>query len=77
MSEFKPGKGMNDFSGFAFPLHVDPLNAIDYGGMSLRDYFAAKALQGLISRNGYNSYQSLSMHAYDIADAMLKVRDLK
>jgi hypothetical protein len=52
-------------------------------GMSLRDYFAAKALQGSMAypgeKDGYNSWQTRSSTeiaewAYRVADAMLEVR---
>ena len=51
----------------------------DYVGMTLRDYFAAKAMQSLIisymqSDNGYDS-RYLSEEAYRQADQMLKARE--
>lgn len=43
-------------------------------GMTLRDYFAAKALQSIIGkRNGYLSTDV--RYAYEVADAMLKARE--
>ena len=87
MSEFKPGQGMNDLGGFAFPLSVHPLNAIDYGGMMLRDYFAAKAMQAMMTSPelmvvvtadkvlGENAKERISTLAYKYADAMLKARE--
>jgi hypothetical protein len=55
-------------------------------GMTLRDYFAAKALQGLCAGFPVNDiewpdsscpehYDVAASHAYMMADAMLKVRD--
>lgn len=58
------------------------------GGMSLRDYMAAKAMQGLLANgiektakhglaSGYdnmNAYQILSRMSYKAADAMLEAR---
>jgi len=47
-------------------------------GMTLRDYFAAKAMQGMFaSGNLPKSVQDdeLSSGAYQMADAMLKARD--
>lgn len=51
-------------------------------GMSLRDYFAAKAMQGMLpsiefdmTPEGYEIV--LSKFAYRIADAMLKAREVK
>ena len=79
----------------AFPaLHLN-----SHEGMTLRDYFAAKAMQGLIiktterklsiyskiliffGRNGWTidyelSESKISKSAYNIADAMLKQREL-
>jgi hypothetical protein len=47
-------------------------------GMTLRDYFAAKAMQALMSTPkpdyGRMSADSLSTMAYQMADAMLKAR---
>ena len=44
-------------------------------GMTLRDYFAAKALQGLISTEGAGSAERYAEISYRLADAMLKARD--
>ena len=47
-------------------------------GMTLRDYFAAMALQGLLSRGGsdkINVSDILARRTYQIADAMLEARD--
>lgn len=45
-------------------------------GMSLRDYFAAKAMQSMASRNNQNPNTIMpdAINAYRWADAMLKVR---
>lgn len=78
-----------DNSGPAFPRQrqefINPqtreLHSIPYnGGMSLRDWFAGMALQGLISNrdivdevgNGITNY---ARGSYMIADAMLKARE--
>lgn len=60
--------------GPAFPwLHTE-----GHGGMSLRDYFAAAALQGMLAglpdESPYNS-DVLAFNAYEISDAMLAERD--
>ena len=46
------------------------------GGLSIRDYFAAKAMQGMIASYGYlrSEVDVLAESAYDCADAMLKER---
>lgn len=48
-----------------------------WGGMTLRDYFAAKAMQSLISKYGFISDEInfAAEHSYEIADAMLKARE--
>ena len=43
-------------------------------GMSLRDYFAAKAMQAMLSRGSTNP-DEISQAAYIMAGFMLKVRD--
>jgi hypothetical protein len=61
--------------GPAFP---DSNGQMDYtGGMTLRDYFAAKAMQGLIN-DDYWARDSIevSKKAYKIADAMIEARGL-
>lgn len=46
-------------------------------GMTLRDYFAAKAMQGMLSENGGGAVRNdtLAYFAYEVADAMLKARE--
>ena len=46
------------------------------GGLSIRDYFAAKAMQGMIAAVGYHrgEVDFMAESAYDCADAMLKER---
>ena len=44
-------------------------------GMALRDYFAAKAMQGLASKPGSPDYEYEAMAAYKYADAMLAARE--
>ena len=55
---------------------IDPGTASHYGGMTLRDYFAAKAMQGW-SANPIpqdSSIQDVAEWAYRQADAMLRER---
>jgi hypothetical protein len=42
-------------------------------GMTLRDYFAAKAMQALIDND--NLFFEIPTRAYEIADAMMKARE--
>lgn len=44
-------------------------------GMTLRDYFAAKAMQPMV--NEYDDFNLMARTAYDMADAMLKAREAK
>ena len=48
-------------------------------GMDLRDYFAAKAMQALLTRETRISEDAMlyAGAAYDVADAMLKAREVK
>jgi len=67
----------------AFPQADPVVNEFNnkYGtdrGMTLRDYFAAKAMQGMLSENSGIRYPTdeLVKFAYTIADAMMKEREL-
>jgi hypothetical protein len=46
------------------------------GGMTLRDYFAAKAMQSMNGREDYadTPADAIALDAYALADAMLKAR---
>jgi hypothetical protein len=46
-------------------------------GMSLRDYFAGKALHGLLALDNYGKWDELAKCSYRISDAMLKAREGK
>ena len=68
--------------GAAFPtqmLNVPLHEAGDakHDGMTLRDYFAAKAMQGMCAEGSYreDSYDNLAAWAYKQADAMLEQRN--
>ena len=43
-------------------------------GMDLRDYFAAKAMQALVTNNGTNPFE-ITKAAYVLADFMMKARE--
>jgi len=43
--------------------------------MTLRDYFAAKAMQAMETRNASGTDYSRAIHAYEMADAMMKARE--
>jgi hypothetical protein len=62
----------------AFPAMND--NGYWVGGMTLRDYFAAKAMQTMTEGRGaanleQGGYVAVSMMAYKMADAMMKARE--
>ena len=68
--------------GHAFPHQLQDLYEPNTAGMTLRDYFAAAALQGLISYHGDKMHivdadgrTGLHLIAYDHADAMLRARE--
>ena len=72
-----------DFGGPAFPI---PPNGIHGGweGMTLRDYFAAKAMQSFMQDAvlppGFDASDSIAFacsRAYEVADAMLRAREVK
>ena len=48
-------------------------------GMTLRDYFAAKAMQSFLDEVGSGSdqrfYKDIAIGAYQVADAMMKARE--
>ena len=61
----------------AFPIRGG-LHEHQFVGASLRDYFAAKAMQGFVSSyqegDVTSSFEDVAGDAYDMADAMLKAR---
>ena len=70
--------------GPAFPMsgfdtrHGQSVQAVYQHGMTLRDYFAAKAMQAMIASPHMPSafdMQPVAEKAYIIADAMLKARE--
>ena len=65
--------------GPAFPCHPDSAIDSPYDGMTLRDYFAAKAMGSLLStlalKNLDMTPENAAALAYKRADAMLKARE--
>jgi len=59
--------------GQAFPAHFE-----SHDGMTLRDYFAAKAMQAILSEDPdyHQKYEFIDLadFSYQCADAMLKQR---
>ena len=76
---------MKDDGGPAFPLHseVRPSMDTEWCGMTLRDYFAAKAMQGFCSNPNASNHPAAvanwlrdhgAVSAYQMADAMIQER---
>ena len=68
--------------GPAFPQDLQGRRGDDpfLQGMTLRDYFAAKAMQGLLADPTIDptfkaDHKQFAYAAYEIADAMLKARE--
>jgi hypothetical protein len=66
--------------GPAFPISIPGHGDNGACGMSLRDYFAAKALQAVPMPQGHQHdipevYARIAQHAYKMADAMLRARE--
>ena len=63
------------------PAFPQPINPSEQGrGMTLRDYFAAKAMQTIAEGRGaanleQGGYIAVSIMAYKMADAMMKARE--
>jgi hypothetical protein len=66
---------MNDKPAFPqYQPHPDPFSH----GMTLRDYFAAKAMQAMIKYGPWSDYvdmEQIARLAYQQADAMMKARE--
>lgn len=84
---------MNKDKTLAFPAHISGVGSdrigfegeqlaagmmADYSGMYLRDYFAAKALQGALAYSNVGiedkRTSDYAKYAYSVADAMLAER---
>lgn len=72
----------DDTNAFPFPISANGIAEPDQsGGMTLRDYFAAKAMQGALTTSGApwlspdkSCADSLARMAYEVADSMLEAR---
>ena len=63
-----------DDGGDAFPTHYDSDGGVRYPGMTLRAYFAAVAMQGILAcpEIGDASPANVSKHSLQYADALSK-----
>lgn len=73
---------MTDKTGGAtFPASGRPgKQHLSQEGMTLRDYFAAKAMQGILVNTERNEFSfgkvdEIASKAYELADAMLRARE--
>lgn len=67
---------MNNTGGPAFPCPTISIG--QHQGMTLRDYFAAKAMVSILSQKDAHDgreWNSTAWMSYQIADAMLKARE--
>jgi hypothetical protein len=66
---------MKAFPSYAWNEPHKQMMAI--GGMDLRDYFAAKAMQADITRDSGKDkdYETIAERSYQMADAMMKARE--
>lgn len=62
---------MTDKTTPAFPVHGQHLAT----GLTIRDYFAAKAMQ-VYMQNTNSTIDDDAKHAYAMADAMLRAREV-
>ncbi|MGX5862658.1 hypothetical protein ACWKSU_09190 [Enterobacter cloacae] len=67
--------GKKNDGGFAFPMEATDATAWKdcNQGMTLRDYFAAKAMQAMIT--AHEPQGAIPGWAYEMADEMLRVRE--
>jgi len=69
MAEMHPQAAFPSIEGY------DGKKVVSYSGMSLRDFFAAMALNGIYANGGSGKDpETDALNAYKAADAMLKVR---
>jgi hypothetical protein len=63
---------------YAFPNVHNPLTGTQESGMTMRDYFAAKAMQSLLWNPDarLDSKEDIAQAAYEYANEMMKARDL-
>ena len=64
---------MKNDGGPAFPIGSGDMR--DPTGMTLRDYFAGLAMQGLLTHDDEGLIPETARDAYRYADAMLKARE--
>ena len=68
---------MNNPKGFPQPNYHPAFPQYAEGGMSLRDYFAAKAMQAVLTNHKLEDCDDdvVAKNCYQMADFMLKARE--
>jgi hypothetical protein len=69
---------MKDIPAFPVPSYVNKdgeTHDVEFKGMTLRDYFAAKALQGLLASEVNAPMQTFAVRSYKIANEMMNARE--
>jgi len=66
---------MSEFNKPTNPPAFPNAHYHNVSGMTLRDYFAARAMQAIISSHDNTTLDFVSGKAYQYADAMLKARE--
>jgi hypothetical protein len=69
---------MKNLPAFPVPSYVNidgETHDVQFKGMTLRDYFAAKAMQGMMVDVEQPRCDYIADIAYEMADAMLKARE--
>jgi len=61
--------------GFFGTGDISPGASQQFAGMTLRDYFAAKAMQGMLADPNTPEIMDIAGAAYEAADAMLRARE--
>lgn len=61
--------------GPVFPVVSTGLGSVVSEGMTLREYFAAAALTGLLAGQCVGNYDDRAKYAFEQADALLKARE--
>lgn len=64
-----------DNGGYAFPHVIEHLHEPVTAGMTLRDYFAAKAIIAYHADGNLSLPEDCANWCYSLADAMMKARE--
>ncbi len=59
----------------AFPHTIEHLHEPVTTGMTLRDYFAAKAMHGYVGQGKSYDFADIAQASYRLADAMMEARE--